>query len=82
MTVSATDSLRPVLIDPEGIYTDGQIRLMLDLTEATMARARREGGLRYTRQNKRVLYRGQWITDWLESSADTTIAREQGVCRG
>ena len=55
----------PIKIDPDSIYDDGSLVLMLDVSTATLARARRDGRLRYTRQGRRVLYLGQWILDWL-----------------
>lgn len=61
--------LMPARIDPDGIYHDSQARLVLGLASATLARARREGRLRYSRQGKRILYRGQWLLDWLEADA-------------
>ena len=60
---------RPARIVPDAIYHDGDARLLLGLTSPTMARARREGHLRYTRQGHAILYRGQWLLDWLESTA-------------
>ena len=56
-------------IHPNAVYTDGEIRLALSLTSATLARARRERKLRFTRQGRQFLYRGQWLLDWLESEA-------------
>lgn len=56
-------------IDPDAFYRDGEVRLLLGLTTTTMARARRTGGLRYTRQGRALLYRGRWLLDWLESDA-------------
>ena len=53
-------------IDPQAIYDDGALVLALGVSHATLARARRFRHLRYTRKGKRVLYRGQWIIDWLE----------------
>lgn len=61
--------LSPVSIEPEAIYDDGAIRQALGLTDSAMATARRSGAIRYTRQGKRVLYLGKWITAWLESQA-------------
>ena len=69
--------LSPVPIDPGAVYDDGAVVLALDIPSATLARARREGRLRYTRQGRRVLYLGQWLLDWL--SADSTPASEKGV---
>jgi hypothetical protein len=64
------DLVTPGRIDPDGIYHDGQARLLLGLSGAALARARRDGRLRFTRQGKRVLYRGAWLIAWLESDAD------------
>lgn len=65
----------PPRIDPEAIYHDGDVRLLLDLPASTTARARREGRLRYTRQGHAVLYRGQWLIDWLEADS---LPRSEG----
>jgi hypothetical protein len=40
------DTLSPLRIDPEAIYADGELRLLLDLPSATRARGRRSGRLR------------------------------------
>jgi hypothetical protein len=61
--------LSPVPIDPGAVYDDGAVVLALDIPSATLARARREGRLRYTRQGRRVLYLGQWLLDWLTADA-------------
>lgn len=66
----ANDVLTPARIDPDGIYHDGQARLLLGLSGATLSRARRQGRLRFTRQGKRILYRGAWLLAWRESAAD------------
>jgi len=63
------DTLTPK-IHPDAIYQDGQARLLLGLTGAALARARRERRLRFTRQGKRVIYRGAWLLAWLEADAD------------
>lgn len=68
--MSADELNVPVRIDPDGIYDDGQTRLLLGLTDATMRRARREGQLRFTRQGRVLLYRGSWLLDWLEREAE------------
>ena len=56
---------RPITIDPHAWYTDGHARLLLDLSGATLARARRSGRLRYVRAGQRIFYLGRWLTDWL-----------------
>ena len=67
MSIAAT---RPIVIEPTGVYTDGDLVLGLDLTHATLARARRDGDLRYTRKGKRVLYLGRWLLTWLETTEE------------
>lgn len=69
--------LSPVPIDPAAVYDDSAVVLALDLPSATLARARREGRLRYTRQGRRVLYLGQWLLDWL--TADSAAVSGKGV---
>ena len=72
----------PISIQPEAVYDDGTLLLSLGLTPTTLARARRSGNLRFTRQGKRTLYLGQWVLDWLQQSAGTTTGHEaQGVNR-
>jgi hypothetical protein len=73
--------IEPVLIEPEAVYDDGSLRQALGLTDAALAAARRGGSLRFTRQGKRVLYLGKWITSWLESQAapHPEAARPKGV---
>ena len=70
--------IEPIRIDPSAVYDDGAVVLALEIPSATLARARRDGRLRYTRQGRRVLYLGQWLLDWL--SADTSSAgKKEGV---
>jgi hypothetical protein len=70
----------PVRFDPAGLYDDDALYASLELSAATMARARREGRLRYTRQGRRVLYLGQWLLDWL--TADSALAAGKGLADG
>ena len=59
-------------IESNGIYDDGTLVLALGLTHATLARARRDGQLRFARKGKRVLYLGQWIIEWLRDEQAET----------
>lgn len=70
-----TDPTKPVHIDPDAIYDDSALVLTLGLTHAAIARARRTGRLRHTQNGRRILYRGRWIIDWLESDAQATGQR-------
>jgi hypothetical protein len=59
-----------VHLTPDAVYDDGALYCALGLTAAALARARRSGQLRYTRQGNRILYLGQWVVSWLRASAE------------
>jgi len=61
-------------IDPHCVYTEGAVALALDLPLATLARARRERRLQFSRQGKRVLYLGKWLLAWLESDKQREVS--------
>ncbi len=69
----------PTPIDPDAIYHDGQVRLLLGLPGATLTRCRRLGTLRHSRQGHSILYRGQWLLDWLEADADGRSSKRETV---
>jgi hypothetical protein len=64
-----------IRIEPDGIYDDDMVYGALDVSAQTLARARREGRLRFSRQGRRVLYLGRWLLDWLKSDATPTDAQ-------
>lgn len=64
----------PVTIDPVAVFDDGSVYMTLGISATALARARREGRLRYTRQGNRVLYLGEWVTEWLRTSAQPEAA--------
>jgi hypothetical protein len=68
--------IAPMQIDPQAVYDDGAIVLALDVSSTTLAKARREGRLKFTRQGRRVLYMGQWILDWLAADAGKGVDHE------
>jgi hypothetical protein len=51
--------------EPQAVYDDGALYCTLGLTATTLARARRSGRLRFTRQGKRTFYLGEWVLNWL-----------------
>jgi hypothetical protein len=61
--------IEPVCIEPNGLYDDTSLYEALGLTPNALASARRKGTLRYARQGKRTLYKGEWILAWLDSTA-------------
>jgi hypothetical protein len=63
-----------VSIDPLAIYTGDQLSAMLDVSEVTLAEARRSGALRSVKKGRRVLYLGEWVLDWLRADAGKEAA--------
>ncbi len=63
-------------IDPNAIYGEGDLVLGLGITQAALLKARRAGQLRFIRKGKRVLFRGQWLLDWV----DGNTCRPAGGC--
>jgi hypothetical protein len=57
-------------LEPVAVYDDGALYCSFGLSAAALARARRSGHLRYTRQGNRVLYLGEWVTEWLRSDGE------------
>jgi hypothetical protein len=53
-------------IKPESLYDDAALYFLLGITPGVVARARREGKLRFTRPGRRTYYLGKWILSWLE----------------
>lgn len=70
----------PFVIQPDAVYSDGEVRLALGVTSSALVRARREGRLRFTRQGNSILYRGQWLLEWLEHDARRNREREVTPC--
>jgi hypothetical protein len=65
----------PVVIEPEAYYDDRALRQALGLTPSTLAAARRSGSLRFSRQGKRILYKGEWVLVWLEADVNASPQR-------
>ena len=55
--------------------------LALGLTHATLARARRDGDLRYARKGQRVLYLGRWVVEWISIDIEDKSSPGQ-ICGG
>jgi hypothetical protein len=62
-------------IDPDGLYDDMALYEGAELKPSTLARARREGRLKYTRRGDRILYFGSWVLDWLRADSVEETAR-------
>jgi hypothetical protein len=63
------NGLAPLHIDPDGIYPEGHVRILLGLSESEMKRARRTRALRWSAQGRQRFYLGQWLLNWLQTSS-------------
>ena len=63
-------------IHPDALYDDLSLYLELGLSPGAVARARRTGRLRHSRQGKRSYYLGQWVLDWLRADGDSTDRKD------
>jgi hypothetical protein len=59
-----------ISLEPTRIYDDGALYCCLGLSDATLARARRAGRLRFTRQGNQILYFGEWVVEWLRGEGE------------
>lgn len=65
-------------IFPAALYTDAALTQALGIRRGTLARARREGRLRHFRAGNVVLYRGEWVLDWIgRGAADRQVPAGQ-----
>ena len=62
----------PVKIDPDGIYSDADLRILLGVTSSTLSKARREGSLSSSRKGKQTFYQGSAVIDWLFPRGEAT----------
>jgi hypothetical protein len=61
--------VKPLLIEPNGVYDDSALYCSVGLTMNALAVGRRSGALRFSRQGRRTIYLGRWVLDWLEAPA-------------
>jgi hypothetical protein len=71
--------MTPIQIDPDRIYEEGTVALLLDLPLATLSRARRVGELRFVRRGRRVFITGLNLLAWLNPSNFTPPDKKQEV---
>ena len=69
-------------IEPDAIYDDDSLYTCLRLSPQTLANARRNKTLRFTRKGKRILYLGRWVLDWFEAGdtpPGSSVPHDEGV---
>lgn len=64
----AMDTFTPIVFDPDGFYTDDALKQTLGISFVALARARRIGVLKFVRKGRCILYRGDWVLDWLDTN--------------
>ena len=57
--ISATE------IQPDAIYSEAALAVVLQLPRGALAAARHRGELRFVRVANRIRYQGRWALDWL-----------------
>jgi hypothetical protein len=63
-------------LDPDAIYDDDHLFVVLGVTARTLSKARQSQQLRFSRKGQRILYLGRWIFDWLERDSALHNERE------
>ena len=63
---------------PETYYDEYHVRVQ-GLDEDVLKRARESEGLRYREVDGRIIYKGQWLIDWLDRSEAEAGGRRKGV---
>ena len=69
MSATIDHAAGPLRIEPDEIYDDGALRLLLGVSSASLSKARRTGDLRYSRRGQRTYYLGRWVREWLVPDA-------------
>jgi hypothetical protein len=64
-----------ITINPLAVYTADQLSAMLDVSESTLAEARRSGALRATKKGRRRIYLGEWVLAWLRDETAKEVSR-------
>ncbi len=71
--------VEPTFIDPDCFYDEASCRFSLGITGSALAKARKDGELRFTRRGGRTRYLGRWLIDWLTGEAEPQKRRTQAV---
>ena len=69
--MAVTAVTEPFSIDPDAFYTVAMMERLLDVSVVTLSRARKTGALRCVKKGRSVLFRGQWVLNWLENETAT-----------
>ena len=69
----------PIKIDPDALYDDTTVGMTMRVGPQTLAKARRNGSLRFKRAGLRTLYFGRWLIDWLETPNTATDSESDAV---
>ena len=55
------------------------LELEAGLRYSSIQRARKDGRLRFTRQGGKILFRGDWVEDWLTGAEQPAPSRSAGA---
>jgi hypothetical protein len=67
---------QPFTIEPSAWYDSHVVLAIFGIGPETLARARREGVLRFSRRGRKTLYKGEWLQEWLcaENQREAALA--------
>jgi hypothetical protein len=60
----------PPAIEPTAVYDLAQARAVLNLAASTLEREVALRRIRYARRGGRLLFKGQWLLQWVEDAAE------------
>ena len=58
--------LEEIHLRSDSVFDDGAVVQRLGVPACTLARARRDGRLRFAKRGNRIFYLGAWLLDWLK----------------
>jgi hypothetical protein len=73
--------LEPIRIIRDAYYDGPSATIALGIGETSLARARRSGALRHVRRGGRIMYKGEWLDEWLSGTAGDGRDRETAAGR-
>jgi hypothetical protein len=68
--MTAETIVSPTHIERSAVYIERSASIVMRVPASTLARARREGAIRYSRRGKSIYYLGEWLIDWLLAGED------------
>lgn len=72
--MAEAQTTNPISLDPSTFYDEVSASRALRVPASTLAKARKDRAIRYSRRGQRVLYRGDWLAEWVSAGEVPPIA--------